>query len=208
MTGWLDDEQVIDSPTALGWARAVLRGTVLTLVVYGGLALLLLLRLVERPLFGMARPLTPYITQGVCRIALMILGLRLRVTGQPLRGRGAVVANHASWMDIFALNARKRVYFVSKAEVADWPGIGWLARATGTVFINRDPKEAKAQAARLLTDLGFEPIDVAADQHGLELQGTAPDQNGHHHQRIPARAGKPTQDAGNRAEDQRAPAAF
>jgi lyso-ornithine lipid O-acyltransferase len=62
-----------------------------------------------------------------------------------MRERGAVVANHSSWMDIFALNARKRVYFVSKAEVARWPGIGWLARATGTVFINRDPKEARAQ---------------------------------------------------------------
>ena len=58
---------------------------------------------------------------------------------------GAVVANHASWLDIFALNARKRVYFVSKAEVRGWPGIGWLARATGTVFITRDPREARTQ---------------------------------------------------------------
>jgi 1-acyl-sn-glycerol-3-phosphate acyltransferase len=34
---------------------------------------------------------------------------------------------------------------VSKAEVSNWPGIGWLARATGTVFINRDRKEAQNQ---------------------------------------------------------------
>ena len=58
---------------------------------------------------------------------------------------GAVVANHGSWLDIFALNACQRVYFVAKSEVANWPGIGWLARATGTVFIRRDPREAKAQ---------------------------------------------------------------
>ncbi len=58
---------------------------------------------------------------------------------------GAVVANHASWLDIFTLNARKRIYFVSKAEVARWPGIGWLARITGTVFITRDPKAAREQ---------------------------------------------------------------
>jgi 1-acyl-sn-glycerol-3-phosphate acyltransferase len=62
-----------------------------------------------------------------------------------MKQRGAVVANHGSWLDIFALNARKRIYFVSKAEVANWPGIGWLAKATGTVFINRDPREAKVQ---------------------------------------------------------------
>ena len=47
------------------------------------------------------------------------------------------------WLDIFALNAEGRVYFVSKSEVADWPGIGWLARATGTVFIQRDAREAR-----------------------------------------------------------------
>ena len=62
-----------------------------------------------------------------------------------MRQAGGRVANHASWLDIFALNARKRVYFVSKSEVARWPGIGWLARATGTVFIRRDAREAQAQ---------------------------------------------------------------
>ncbi|EBA10832.1 lysophospholipid acyltransferase family protein, partial [Roseobacter sp. CCS2] len=57
----------------------------------------------------------------------------------------AVVANHASWLDIFALNARKRIYFVSKSEVAGWPGIGWLARATGTIFIQRNRSEVQNQ---------------------------------------------------------------
>ena len=62
-----------------------------------------------------------------------------------MRGQGAVVSNHASWLDIFTLNARKRIYFVSKSEVAKWPGIGWLARATGTVFIRRDSRDASGQ---------------------------------------------------------------
>ena len=114
---------------------------------YGGLALLLLLRLVERPLFGHARPLTPFITQVVCKAAFVILRLPLTVRGTPMAQHGAIVANHSSWLDIFALNAAQRVYFVSKAEVAGWPFIGWLARATGTVFIRRDPREAKAQQA-------------------------------------------------------------
>jgi 1-acyl-sn-glycerol-3-phosphate acyltransferase len=64
-----------------------------------------------------------------------------------MAGRGAVVANHASWLDIFVLNAADRVYFVSKDEVSRWPGIGWLARATGTVFITRKGSEAKEQQA-------------------------------------------------------------
>ena len=128
-----------------GWLRVVLRGVPLGIVVFGGLGVLLLLRLLERPLFGVDRPITPYITQAVCRAAFVILRLPLLVRGPRLRVPGAVVANHASWLDIFALNARKNVYFVSKSEVASWPGIGWLARATGTVFIRRDPREARAQ---------------------------------------------------------------
>ena len=128
-----------------GWLRIVLRALPLIVLVFGGLIILLLVRLVEQPLYGLRRPVTPYITQFVCRTAFIILGIRYRSHGQPMQGPGAVVANHASWLDIFALNARKRIYFVSKSEVAGWPGIGWLARATGTVFIKRDRKEAASQ---------------------------------------------------------------
>lgn len=127
--------------------RAVVRAVPLAVLVFGGLAVLLLVRLLERPLYGFRRPWTPYITQTVCRGALMVLGIRFASQGAPMAQPGAVVANHCSWLDIFSLNARKRVYFVSKSEVAGWPGIGWLARATGTVFIDRDPKQAKAQRA-------------------------------------------------------------
>ena len=69
-------------------------------------------------------------------------------------GPGAVVANHSTWLDIFALNASKRIYFVSKAEVAKWPGIGWLARATGTVFIKRDRRQAASQIEAFKERLG------------------------------------------------------
>ena len=125
-----------------GWLRVVLRGTALGLVTYGCLLLLLLVRLLEWP-FG--RPVTPYITQFVCKSAFVILGIRFTTRGRPMAERGAVVANHASWLDIFALNAAQRIFFVSKAEVRGWPGIGVLARATGTVFIERDRKQAAAQ---------------------------------------------------------------
>lgn len=125
--------------------RIVRRGLPLAVVVFGGLIVMLIVRLIERPLCGQSRPVTPYITQGVCRAAFVILGLPLTVAGPRINGPGAVVANHSSWLDIFALNARKNVYFVSKSEVAGWPGIGWLARATGTLFIRRNPREALAQ---------------------------------------------------------------
>lgn len=145
--GWRDADLVHPPVGLFGWGRVMLRGIVLAGVTFGALALLLLVRLVERPVFGTTRPITPYITQGVCRVAFWIMGIRLRIHGKPMVQRGAVVANHASWLDIFALNAAQRVYFVSKSEVARWPGIGWLARATGTVFIARKSADAKLQQA-------------------------------------------------------------
>lgn len=126
----------------MGWVRVILRGLPLGVLVFGCLIVLLLVRLIERPIYGVRRPFTPFITQFVCLNAFRILGIGYHVEGKPMKGPGAVVANHSSWLDIFALNGRKRIYFVSKAEVASWPGIGWLARATGTVFIRRDPREA------------------------------------------------------------------
>lgn len=130
---------------ALGWVRVVLRGLPILVIILSGLALTLLLRVIERPLFAPARPLTPWITVAVCRSTLRLMGLRLRVRGTQMREKGAVVSNHVSWLDIFVLNAQKRVYFVAKAEVAGWAGINWLAKATGTVFIRRDRREAGAQ---------------------------------------------------------------
>ncbi|RFP89034.1 1-acyl-sn-glycerol-3-phosphate acyltransferase [Rhodobacteraceae bacterium 63075] len=164
-------ERAPDAPRigAAGWLRAGARAPVLIVVIFGGLALMLALRLVERPIYGLHRPWTPWITQGVCRLAFVILRMKHRVEGAQMKVEGAIVANHGSWLDILALNARKRIYFVSKSEVASWPGIGWLAKATGTVFINRAPREARAQReifeARLLAGhkLLFFPEGTSTD---------------------------------------------
>ena len=143
---WQGDPPPETQPFGIaGWVRIVLRGSVLGMVTFGCLALLLLVRLIERPIYGLHRPFTPYITQFVCRSAFRIMGMRFETDGVPMEAPGAAVANHGSWLDIFALNARKRIYFVAKAEVSGWAGIGWLARATGTVFIQRDRKQAAAQ---------------------------------------------------------------
>ena len=145
---WHSDD--LPEPQRLGigdWLIVVLRVVPLSILVFGGLLLLLAVRLFERPIYGTRRPVTPHMTQFVCRNALFILGLRYDVRGKPMAGPGAVVANHASWLDIFALNGHQRVYFVAKSEVAKWPGIGWLARATGTLFIRRDRLDARSQVA-------------------------------------------------------------
>ena len=142
---WSADPPPKTPVTASGWLRFAVRAFALGAVTYGGLVLLLVVRCVEFPLFRADRPWTPRITQAVCRAAMAIMGIGLSLRGTPMQQRGAMVANHASWLDIFALNACAPMYFVAKSEVSGWAGIGWLARATGTVFITRKGTEAKRQ---------------------------------------------------------------
>ena len=139
-------------PDARGLARAAMRGVPLVALLGVGLALLLLLRLVERPLCHPRRPVTPWITVLACRGALRLLGIGTACHGVPLAGAGAVVVNHSSWLDILALNAARPVVFVSKTEVAGWAGIGWLARATGTLFVRREARGEAAIQARAVGD--------------------------------------------------------
>jgi 1-acyl-sn-glycerol-3-phosphate acyltransferase len=130
------------------------------IVLFGGLAVLLAIRAIEAPLAGRRRPVTGWIPRLAFASVCRIIGLRRTVRGRPLEGIGAAVANHVSWLDIFALNAADRVLFVAKAEVARWPGIGWLARGAGTLFFRRDRAEAAGQAAQLVERmaLGQRPL--------------------------------------------------
>ncbi|MEM6546934.1 MAG: lysophospholipid acyltransferase family protein [Pseudomonadota bacterium] len=82
------------------------------------------------------------------RAGLALMGVRHRVIGTPIAA-GALVANHSSWADIFALRACRLMYFVSKAEVQDWPGVGFITKVTGTIFIERRRAHAKRQEEML-----------------------------------------------------------
>lgn len=71
-----------------------------------------------------------------------ILNVDIRVHGEPLSGHALWISNHISWLDIPVLGAKFPVYFLSKAEVAHWPVVGWLARVAGTLFIRRGSGDA------------------------------------------------------------------
>lgn len=69
-------------------------------------------------------------------------GLRVRVTGRPLRRDVLFVSNHLSWLDIMAVAGATGAAFVSKEEVARWPVFGWLAGLNNTVFVARTDRRA------------------------------------------------------------------
>jgi len=86
---------------------------------------------------------------------LAICGIKLVVHqhGEVL-GRGAMlVGNHISWIDIYVIDAWRPTPFVSKAEIAKWPVIGWLAKTIGTVFIQREKRSDAKKIMHQLADI-------------------------------------------------------
>ncbi len=82
-----------------------------------------------------------------------ILDLDIRVHGTQESQHAMWISNHVSWLDIPVLGARFPVYFLSKAEVAKWPVVGWLARTAGTLFIQRGSGDASKVESGLVEHL-------------------------------------------------------
>jgi 1-acyl-sn-glycerol-3-phosphate acyltransferase len=81
------------------------------------------------------------------RLVCAMLDIRIRVAGKPVVGRPVlVVANHVSWADILVITATVPTIFVAKSEVARWPLIGLVAKARGTVFVDRNRRHQTAEA--------------------------------------------------------------
>jgi 1-acyl-sn-glycerol-3-phosphate acyltransferase len=84
---------------------------------------------------------------------LRCLGVTVRVTGSAHPGAVLAVANHVSWLDIPALHAcAPRLRFVSKSNIAHWPLLGRLARAGGTLFIERERKRDALRVVHEVAD--------------------------------------------------------
>ena len=72
------------------------------------------------------------------RRLLHLMNFDIRMTGALSHENVMVVANHVSWIDIFALHAVGPVRFIAKSEIAHWPVLGKLVAGVGTLFIERE----------------------------------------------------------------------
>lgn len=112
------------------------------------------------------------------RQLLDALGVRLHATGLAIDG-GLLVANHISWLDIFAINATAPTAFVAKQEIRRWPVVGWLCTRAETVFLERGSRSAAVQTKQQLVELlrsrhrvGFFPEGTTSEgDHVLPFHG-------------------------------------
>ena len=91
-----------------------------------------------------------------CRLMLRCFGVRMTVTGSPIRNlRGVlVVSGHTSWVDIFVIGALLPGSFVARADMFSGRATGIVARGLKLIPIERSslrglPAVVDAAAARL-----------------------------------------------------------
>lgn len=79
----------------------------------------------------------------------------------PLRHGTVLIANHVSWLDILLLAGAADAIFVSKAEVARTPLVGWLAALNDTIFVERSARaDIAAQVDAIRSALGGRPVTI------------------------------------------------
>lgn len=88
-----------------------------------------------------------FICSNYYRVLRAIMRIRLRVVGEPVRGRPVLfVSNHMSWVDIVVIGSIAPVAFVAKSEVRKWPLVGITAKMQRTVFVDRARRHQAADA--------------------------------------------------------------
>lgn len=104
-----------------------------------------------------------------------MLGLHVKVCGIPPESgqRTLILANHISWVDIFALNAVSTARFVAKSEVGSWPLIGRLCRGTGTLFIERGNKRDTVRLNHEIVAALEADQNIAVFPEGTSSDGTS-----------------------------------
>ncbi|MDO4223040.1 MAG: lysophospholipid acyltransferase family protein [Acinetobacter sp.] len=80
--------------------------------------------------------------QYFCTRLCRALNIQVHVHGAVPEQTALWVSNHISFLDIPVLGSVARLFFLSKAEIAQWPVVGFLARCGGTLFIQRGSGDA------------------------------------------------------------------
>ena len=149
-------------PDALGWCRVALRGA----MVIVAMLVLVPMHLLWRTLrYG--SPIPMLFLAVVARMA----GARIVRHGTPLRRKVMFTANHISWLDIPAMASQTGCAFVAKAEVAQAPVIGWLAKLNRTVFVQREARMAVADQVNELREALADAWSITIFPEGTTTDG-------------------------------------
>ena len=120
------------------WLRASLKIGLVSLWTLGVVAVLYTGLLLTIPSPGLAARWRSFIFKNWSRGLLILGGVRRHIEGNPPTAPFLLVSNHLSYVDVAVLGSVIGGVFVAKAEISDWPAIGFLCRSVETIFIDRE----------------------------------------------------------------------
>ncbi len=91
------------------------------------------------PVLGVPLPGRTHLQRAYCRVLLRSLGVRISVSGNPIRNLSGVlvVSSHVSWLDVFAIGAVLPGSFVARADMFTGLATGLVARILKIIPIER-----------------------------------------------------------------------
>lgn len=125
-----------------GWIELI----VFTLILY---LLAFFPRLISRTLYF-------YLFRIWCRVFVNALGVDLRLhqkNTRPIPRHFILIANHPSAFEDIGIPALFNVYSLAKAEVADWWWAGRIVQAAGNLFVKRESRESRREAAEKIIEV-------------------------------------------------------
>jgi 1-acyl-sn-glycerol-3-phosphate acyltransferase len=150
---------------------ALIRGTLRLIIFIVMLisATLLVLLTAWLPIRIKGARLSAWLLVPICRLLLPLFNVQFSVPDAPRipKHDGFIFPNHLSPLDIPLLLTIFPVRFVSKAEIANWPFVGWIARAVDTVFVKREDKTSREKARESLAQTHTFPAVVLFPEGGI-----------------------------------------
>ncbi len=147
--------------------RGVLRITIFLIMLF--ITTLLVLATAWLPVRLRGVRLSAWLLVPICRLLLPLFNVQFtaREAERITRHDGFIFPNHLSFLDIILLMTIFPVRFLSKAELANWPFIGWIARAVDTVFVNREDKNSREKARDALVQIRTFPAVAIFPEGGI-----------------------------------------